>query len=414
MRALALAVVLAAAPAYAEDPDEAALALADRTQTETARAGDWRTLTEGALIETRLREGGRQRAQRLSLDTYYDTSIAPGWRGIFSDRLDLAWRGNPSYHDFINTLKEAYVSWQADADDIVDLGRVNLRNGVATGYNPTDYFRFGAVRSVVSIVPASLRENRLGSVIVRGQRLWNAGSLSALYSPKLADQPNASPFSPDFGSTNNQDRWLISLSHKLVDDFHPQWLLYGEEGDAPQFGVNLTHLLNDATVAYLEASAGRSPSLISQALARADDTRWRTRFATGATYTAPSKLSVTLEYDYNGAAPDTNDWNALRQGSADAYARYRSFAAALQDPATRRNAFLYARWQDALFVRFDLSAMQRYDIDDHSRISWFEARYRFDRVDVALQWQRNHGDAGSQFGALTQREVWQAVMTYFF
>jgi hypothetical protein len=167
-------------------------------------------------------------------------------------------------------------------------------------------------------------------------------------------------------------------------------------------------------VGYLEASGGRSPSLISQALARADDTRWRTRFATGATYTAPYKLSVTLEYDYNGAAPDADDWNALRQGSLSNYAQYRGFVSVLQDPPTRHNAFLYARWQDALFVRFDLSAMQRYDVDDHSRISWLEARYRWDRVDLALQWQRNHGDAGSQYGALLQRQGWQAVATYFF
>lgn len=414
MRALALLLLLVATSARAEDPDEAALALADRTQTQTTRASDWRTLIEGALIGTMLRDGTTQHAQRLSLDAYYDAKVSPHWRAVFSDRLDLAWSGDPAYDNFVNTLKEMYVSWQPRADDIVDVGRVNLRNGVATGYNPTDYFRFGAVRSVVSIVPASLRENRLGSVMLRGQRLWNSGSFSALYSPKLADQPNASPFSPDLGSTNNQDRWLLALSQKLTDDLNPQWLLYGEEGDAPQFGVNVTSLVNDATVAYLEASGGRSPSLISQALARDDDTRWRTRVAAGATYTAPSKLSVTLEYDYNGAAPDESDWNALRLGSPTAYARYRSFVAALQDPATRHNAFVYARWQDAFVVRFDLSAMQRYDIDDSSRISWFEARYRFDRADLALQWQRNHGDASSQFGALAQREMWQALATYFF
>ena len=46
-------------------------------------------------------------------------------------------------------------------------GRINVRNGAALGYNPTDFFRSGALRSVVSIDPNSLRENRLGTVMLR-------------------------------------------------------------------------------------------------------------------------------------------------------------------------------------------------------------------------------------------------------
>lgn len=414
MRALAVALLLAATAAFAEDSDEAALALADKTQTETARASDWRVLTEGALTQTTTRAGAVQRAQRLSLDAYYDTSLAPHWRAVFSDRLDLAWRGAPSYDDFINTLKETYVSWQPRANRLVDLGRVNLRYGVATGYNPTDYFRFGAVRSVVSIAPASLRENRQGAVMARGQTLWDRGSLTALYAPKLADQPNDSPFSPDFGATNHRDRWLLAASQKFAEDFNPQFLLYGEEHRAPQYGVNLTSLLNDATVGYLEWSGGRGPSLLAQALAQPDDGRFRSRAATGLTYTAPSKLSVTLEYDYNEAGLDENGRIVLRDAPASSLARYGGFVQAQQDLATKQNLFFLARWQDAWIARLDLSVMQRYDVVDHSRLSWLEGRYHWDRVDLALQWQRNHGGAASQFGALPQAQVWQAVVTYFF
>jgi len=58
--------------------------------------------------------------------------------------------------------------------------------------------------------------------------------------------------------------------------------------------------------------------------------------------------------------------------------------------------------------------MQRFDVVDRSRLSWLEARYHWERVDLALQWQHNHGDTGSQYGALSQSQAWQVVATYFF
>jgi hypothetical protein len=414
VRALALAGLLIAAAASADDADEAALALADKTQTKVEAPSAWRTSTSAALIESQPRSGEATHAQRLSVDTQYDTRFASNWRVVFADRLDLAWRGEPTYDDFINTLKEAYVSWQPQPQNIFDLGRINLRYGVATGYNPTDFFRAGAVRSVVSVAPASLRENRLGSAIVRGQTFWAGGALTALYAPKLADRPNSSPFSPDFGSTNSERRWLFAYSQKVTADFSPQFLIFGETHDAPQFGLNLTTLLNDATVAYLEWSGGTSPSLHTEALGLPDDNAFRSRTAAGVTYTAPSKLSVTVEYDYNGAALDDDGWDALRAGPASAYLQYRTFVQTRQDLPTRRSVFLAALWQDAFFLHFDLSGFQRIDAVDHSRLSFIEGRYHWNHADLALQWQRNSGSPSSDFGALPQEQVWQLVAAYFF
>ena len=417
MRVLAFIsfVFLAAAALAEDDPDAAALALADKTEPKAEQPSDWRVLAEGALIESKPRAGGpATHAQRLSLDAQYDTRLAPQWRAVFADRLDLAWRGAPSYDNVVNTLKEAYLSWQPGSDNIVDAGRVNLRNGVAAAYNPTDYFRAGAVRSVVSVLPASLRENRLGTAMLRGQTLWSSGSASALYAPKMSDQRSTSPFSPDFGATNNQDRWLIVVSQKLAGDISPQWLLYDEERGSPQLGVNLTALLNDATVAHLEWSGGRSRSLIAQALAQPDDTAFRSRLATGLTVTFPNKLSVTAEYQYNGAGLDDDRWDSLRRGPLGAFLQYRGFVQNLQDLPTKENLFFFARWQDVLIARLDISALQRVSLADHSRLSFLETRYHWDRVDLALQWQVNHGDATSEFGVIPQRRIWQTLVTYFF
>jgi len=415
MRVLLLLLLATALPALADD-DAAALLLADKTAAAAPeQTSDWRVFTEMAVRESRPRGAGLAlHGARASLDARLDTSFAPGWRAVFADRLDMNRTDGTSGKDDVNTLKEAYLSWQAQPERIADLGRINARNGVAMGYNPTDYFRAGALRSVVSLDPASLRENRLGSAMLRGQQLWPGGSFTALYSPRLADQPSSAAFNPDWGATNRRERWLMAFTQKLSDNLSPQWLLSGGEGQKPQLGMNLTGLANDATVAYFEWSGGRAPSLAAQAQLRPDDTAFRSRVASGISYTTSNNISLTAEYEYNGAAPDRTDWNALRQGSPLAYGLYRGLATNLQDPATRHNLFLYAFWQDALLKHLDLTAMLRNDLLDHSRLQWLEARYHWTRFDVALQTQLNTGTATSNYGAQAERRIWQVVARYFF
>ncbi|MEN3297851.1 MAG: hypothetical protein V7642_7104 [Burkholderiales bacterium] len=419
MRVLALGVLFAAGAVSAqpapEPADADALLLADQTQSATQTASDWHIFTEGALVRKTQRTGSTPvENQRLSLDLSYDSSFAPGWRVVLADRLDVNWQGRISDQSSINTLKEAYLNWQAGANQLLDLGRINARYGVATGYNPTDFFRGGAVRSITSVDPNSLRRNRLGSVMLRSQTLWTGGALTALYAPKLAEQPSDAPFSADLGATNGRNRWLVSGSQQISEGFSPQWSVYGEERMRPQLGFNLTTLVSDASVAYVEWSGGRSRSLRSEALNGSDDTAFRNRLATGLTYTTAAKLSLTLEYQYNGAGLDPAGWNALGRGPLPAYMQYRRVAADRQDLPTRQALFLFSSWQDAFVNKLDLSALMRLNFADHSRMAWFEARYHWTKTDLALQWQLNTGRAASEFGALPQRRVLQAVVTYFF
>ncbi len=411
------ALAFASLPGFAATPDAdaAALSLADQTADAAEKAGDWRIFSEAAYRNSKRQgAGAAQHGERLSFDLRYDARIAPDWRAVFADRLDMNRLGDIAGDSNVNTLKEAYLSWQLAPERAVDLGRINARQGVAMGYNPTDYFRAGALRSISSIDPASLRENRLGSVMLRGQTLWEGGSLAALVSPKLADQPNNSPYSLDLGATNQRERWQLALSQKLFDKLNPQWLVSGGAGQSPQLGLNLTGLLNDATVGYVEWSGGRSPSLLSQALAKPEDTTFRSRAATGFTYTTANNLSLTLEYEYNGAGLDQENWNALRRGSPAAYGAYRGFVANLQDPPTRRAVFAHTMWQDALIKHLDLTAMVRFDAVDNSRLQWLEARYHWPRMDLALQVQLNNGRPGSDIGALPERRISQLVLRYFF
>jgi hypothetical protein len=397
-------LVFMAGSAWAGSPD--ALDLADPPGDAPAAVRDWNAFVEGADQRWQPVAGGTARqGQRLSLDLNADHGFAPGWRAVFADRLDIDWSNRLSGDSGVNTLKELYVSNAPQSDEVFDLGRINVRNGVASGYNPTDLFRGDALRSVVSPDPDSLRDNRLGTVMLRAQRLWDRGSLTAIVAPHLTDAPSDKAWSPDLGATNRQTRWQLAATRQFAPGLSPQWLLSGGEGESPQAGANLTGGVNDATVVFFEWSGGRNGALTDP-----DAQGFHSRLASGATYTFPDKLSLTAEYEYNGAAPDRNGWNALRNGSPAPYGQYRERTADLQDLPTRDALFLYASWQDCALMHLDLTLLEHVDRVDHSRLTWLEARYHWTRVDLALQWQLDSGAPNSDFGAAPQRRVAQLVM----
>jgi hypothetical protein len=322
-------------------------------------------------------------------------------RAVFSDRLDLIHRyGDLEPHeDNVNTLREAYLSWHATPELIADVGRVNLRYGAALGYNPTDYFKGNALRVVVSSDPTSLRENRQGTVVLQGQKLWSDSSIAAVFSPKLGNPPpSTSTFSLNFGATNPSNRWLVAASHKFSEELNPQVVVYGGEHLSTQAGLNVSGLLTRAAVAYLEFSGGRGPSMITQAQGLSQPEVSQQRGAVGLTYTTDFNLSLTAEFEYNSAAPSRSEWAALMASAPLDSVRLLQFAQAQQDLPVRRAIFLYASWRDMVVRNFDLTAFVRHDANSRSREQWIEAGYHWSKAELALRWQQYAGSSSTPFG----------------
>ena len=313
----------------------------------------------------------------------------------------------------MNTLREAYLSWQITPDTMVDIGRVNLRYGSAVGYNPTDFFKVGALRSIVSPDPASLRENRQGTVVVQGQKLWSDSSVALVLSPRLASTSSDSAASFDFGATNPSNRWLLAGSHKFSEQFNPQFLLHGGEGMSTQAGFNLSGLVNSATVAFAELSTGRSRSLAAQALGLDEPERLQRRAALGVTYTTSFNLSVTTELEYNSAAPDADQWSAWRSGAPTNPLRMLGTSLTRQDLPVRRAVFMYASWKDAAIKNLNLSGFVRRDSETRSREQWLEMRYRWQSADAALQWQLWSGGPESLYGSVPRPRRLEVSMRFF-
>lgn len=409
----ALVVALLSGSVLAQDDVEGALKLADQAPDTKAEATDFRAFVEGGVTDSLQNSGTSQLGERLSLDVHDDSALAPGWRFIFADRLDLEQLDHPDSRNNFNTLKEAYLSWQLQPDLILDAGRVNLRYGVATGYNPTDFFRPFAIRSIVSLDPSSLRENRQGTVLVEGQWLTEQGSVSAIFSPKLADNPSEAEFSPDLGATNGDNRWLLSATQKVTEAFAPQAILFGGAHQSTQAGVNLSTLVNSATTAYLEWSGGEAPTLASQAFSQNGPESFRRRASLGATYTTDFNLTLTLEYESNSAGLDQAGLNRIVNASPFALLGYLAYIAEVQDLPTQRSWFALGTLTDAVIQHLDITTFARYDPVSHSRLEWAETRYHFDHADLALQLEYTSGTARSIYGAIPTQRMVEVLLRYF-
>lgn len=413
--ALFAAVALIQAPALAADAEADALSLQSDTSSPAEAARDTKFFVEGAIGNASQRYLPDSRnIGRASLDFSHSARLAPGLRAVISDRLDHIYPRDAGADSTVNSLREAYLSWQPEGENtVLELGRINLRYGPGYGYNPTDFFRDGSLRVLTSADPLVLRQNRLGSVMLRAQRLWSDGSLSYAYSPKLADRPNPDGWSLDLGSTNNRGRSLIALGTQFSQRVSSQVLLYKESGLSPALGANLTALMSDAAVAHLEWSRSREPDLLSRALALPANKATRNRFVGGVTYTTSGKLSVTAEYQYNGFAMGQPAWAALGTAPATQVAYLRE-ALRLLELAPRRAYLIYATQKSLWLKDLDLTAYLRFNPGDNSRLAWLELRHHWPSFDLSFQLQRNMGRASSEFGILPDRRIMQVLGTYYF
>jgi hypothetical protein len=411
--ALCLALPARAADKADGPPDDLdALKLADDAPAVPAtQTRPWRVFVEGAAGRGKLRATDEDFGiYRGSVDLRFDVPLSKELRGIFSDRLDLIDSDGVPPGENVNTLREAYLSWARTEHQIIDLGRVNVRNGAAVGFNPTDWFKENALRAVTDPDPAVLRENRQGTVVLQLQQLWDQASLTATFSPRLARSADSATFGLNAGATNPNNRWLLAGSYRFSDKFNPQLLVYGGVDTPAQLGFNLSSLIGDAVVVYGEFAAGNGPSLVAQALSLPENDSGQQRASLGLTYTTPFNFSLSAEAEYNSAAPTDDQWYALPLGAQQ---QVLSTAQALQDLPTRRQLFFYASWKDLMWPRFDASGFLRQDLETSSRVFWLEGRYRWQQAEVALQWQKFSGSTGSVYWAVPEQQTVQLVFRFY-
>jgi len=375
--------------------------------------------------------------ERLLLDVRQQWPLAGTMHLILSDRLNLRFENDilaPNHENLANELREAYVSVEPWTRTYVDIGRINLKSGVALGYNPTDYFKTRAVVEALSADPAVLRDDRLGALLISAQHVGTAGSLALAFAPALlrpsAFSSNLELSSTDLmlGRTNAESRILLKASLNVKQGLSPELLLF-RAGNATRFGVNLTRSLNARTVAYLEWSGGRATSLIDEAwqfgidsgmvpptapapLEDGGRSSFRHELAVGASYTAGTHATFNVEYHLNTAGMTNADWKrwfALGSGRDPADPAVgglwliRQYAFEQQRNLTRQALFVRADWADAFVRKLEISGFADVDLRDGSAALQLGVDYDIDDHWTVGGLVRGYlGSRRTDFGSLPQ------------
>lgn len=431
MFAMLTAIMQLQSTAWAAD-DEAALELQidepDKTGKTATAATEQQAKPKPSTVGSRfsveaalgsMQHRGRDMTldtRRVSIDFRRQWALAPGWRWGLSNRLDHQRAINPGEESLLNSLRELYVSWQGDTAEpwAVDVGRLQWRNGPAFGFNPTDFLRGGSLRTFTTVDPITLRENRLGVVMVRVQKLWSDGAISVALAPKLANAPSGESFSADLGSTNGSSRLMVAWSQRVSNRVSTQALWLTERGSSPRLGVNATALFGDAVIGFAEWSAQRMSAPLDALTGAANNRSWHHQAVTGATFTLPAQLSLTLEIDHNGEAPDRGTLKQVLVQQPGLLGPYLGGMGYRQDSAARLSWMVYLTRKGFFSSSLDLTGFIRHNNDDRSWLAWIEVRQHWRQADLALQWQCTGGSSDSEYGSLPAKQAVQLVATWFF
>lgn len=262
-----LGIGLAAAPLAAQDLDPLALQADD---TAADQAAD----PLGLQVELSQHWFGHRRPaasthrgvdsnlpaqqQRLVLDFRHEWQLDGTTRVGLSNRAEHLWSSTRT--ETRHALREAHVSHHWGNGWFTDVGRINWRNGVATGFNPTDFLRDGAGLEQTTQDPLALRENRLGTVMLRQQWLGEAGSIQAALIPSIP-HGNDSPRAFGWRRTNARDALLLKVAPAVSQRTTFDAIAYWPQGEKSRWGVNLTHLATDTWVLHAEIALTRRGTL---------------------------------------------------------------------------------------------------------------------------------------------------------
>jgi len=446
-RIVLLPILLAAPAALAgEDSDLDLIPDAARAETPAAPAAkgettssvrDWNVKLENATALTAIRAQtaapipGADPARvenRLSLDARGKVRLSDSVALNLSNRLSLntsdAADGTRVRHDF----REGYVGWDSSDGFRVEAGRVNVKNGMATGFNPTDWFRSGSKVATSSADPSAVREGRLGTLMLRAQTVWDGGSASLAYAPKVGSRPDLTKrvgdWSPAMERTNHEDRVVGTLGFDIGDLTLQGAAMWRAEGS--RFGFNASRPFSDSVVGYVEWSGGWGRSLIDAGedwgrktglipppapdiLDPGSKSRFLNDLAAGFSWTSEYKVTVYAEYHFHEAGMSGAEWkrwfDRARAGDAPSLGalwNIRSYAEFEQDPATRHRGFVRVSWSDAFTPKLELSGFTTFNLSDGSGTAQIEANYPItDAWNVIGTASTTYGGPRTEFGILS-------------
>ncbi|NUB45437.1 hypothetical protein GEU84_013645 [Fertoebacter nigrum] len=362
---------------------------------------------------------------------------------IFNLRARTFIEENRSYRfadDFNVDVQELALRYALSPETSLQFGRINIRNGVASGFNPTDWFKDGSLVVTDSAAPADRRNERLGVVALTGTTTLGQTLMQIGYRPQIDADPGTvwtdrDNFGLGLDRTNPSDAWFVKVTPQIGDNlsFTANALLLDDD---PGIGFELSGTLGDNLVLYSEMMAQKRLSIASEALGASEGSAafrdgvgagqgkdWHYQAALGLNWALSQKMvgardiSLTMEYHLNTAGLSSSQIDTLSgaQGADEAAAgAIHGIANRRQEPLARNQIFTRLAWND-FWGDSDLSLLGFYVPADGSGLAQLSFDVPVgDNGNFNLRAISSFGDSRSVYGANPTKTSVQMGMTYTF
>ncbi|MBI3896802.1 MAG: hypothetical protein HY308_00730 [Gammaproteobacteria bacterium] len=376
-------------------------------------------------------------AGAVRVTAHAEQTVSPNWR-IVTDgfvRADMIEARSPLMSEnLVCQLRETYVDDTLSFARFFSLGRLNVKNGVAQGFNPTDYLRRNTSTDTTARDARERQNERLGSLMVRYKSLWDDGAFSIALLPRINARAghwwtDADVYGQQFDRTNPDNALLLTVSRRVGADGEAQPVLFYED-DTLHLGFNYSATIGNSDIAYVEWSGARraawhrqaltaycdsttTPPAALQSLCTSGERRFRSQLAAGIAHSTASDITTHIEYHYNELGLTDDQWDAWVTAAETASMQNDSaMLGALwsmrrtiqdnQDTLPRHSLFIRTHANDFLTADLGLTLIGRLNLQDRSRMLQLGLDYvhtpsTTSEITIAIF----TGDRRSEFGSVT-------------
>lgn len=334
-------------------------------------------------------------------------------------KLFTEFKERETYHldSAMHTLvQELYVSYPMTEQSNIAIGRINLKSGVASGFNPTDWFKKDSLANIDSFDPADRREDRLGIVVLQGNYFFDGGLWQIGYRPKLVNSTNknwqgsADVIGLSLNRTNNNDAFFIKFTPTIWDNLSLTSSLYYEK---QRYGAALeaSFALQDDFVIYTEWFLQKRQTLLNEIRLNHNNDKlgFYNQLVVGSNIGLPSWLvqhhdiSLFLEYHYNEAGLKTkslSSWQKMYNNEPIVFYNVLQLSNTNQEPLSAHQLFARFNWKN-IIESCDLSLISAISPQDES--GFMQGSWKMsltDTTQIELQLYRFWGGNASVYGVI--------------
>lgn len=411
-----LPVAMAAHTASAQLPDFIPDSVPETKSAVTATENG-KIYIETSINTSKKTSNNPQSSANLAIDTNLTKKLWSDWRVGINARLDLDLaRGTGLTKDNLGlTLREVIASKRID-ELVIDIGRINVRDGVALGYNPSDVFRTGALLIRRTEDPARLRESRLGVTGIRLSLDSKGGGFAAMFVPAITSSQNPSWYDPRWGATNGEhEQYYLKWTPPSLNGIYTNLLIHKVSKNAATLGFNATNNFGQSSVGYIEVARTHQTDVIDIANNNTTLRQARTKLATGFTYATESRKTFTIEYNYNGNGLRKEIWdNQWQKLSSDDLGRGFADAGRHQESIGRHSFLMSLQWERFASRDDDLSCLLKANLIDRSSFCYCEWTLRKSTSELSISASKYFGNDYSEYGAAQQQWALGAKVRIYF